>query len=101
MSDRGMGIRIFNSKESLQDIFEEFELSDDEGENSPDETAVVTSQLRHFVIQVRTSLTTPRMFVPDWVLHQEYISNPLLLDPSEASIDGFLKPPKVHGHKVG
>ncbi|KAG6878429.1 hypothetical protein C0993_007030 [Termitomyces sp. T159_Od127] len=76
MSDRGMGIRIFNSKESLQQIFEEFELSDDEGESSPGETAVVTSQLRHFVIQ-------------------EYIPNPLLLDPSEASIDGVPKPSEV------
>lgn len=61
MADRGMGIRLFNTKEALQQIFEEFELSDSEdedGSNSGDEdavtsrTAVVTSQLRHFVIQV-------------------------------------------------
>ena len=50
MSDRGMGIRLFNSKEALEKIFEDFEEdSDDETEN---DTNVVTSQLRHFVIQV-------------------------------------------------
>lgn len=55
MADRGMGIRLFNSKESLQTIFEEFE-GDSENEEDNDSTAVVTSQLRHFVIQVRTVL---------------------------------------------
>ena len=50
MADRGMGIRLFNSKEALEKIFEDFEEdSDDEIEN---DTNVVTSQLRHFVIQV-------------------------------------------------
>ncbi|KAF5355911.1 hypothetical protein D9756_003904 [Leucocoprinus leucothites] len=76
MADRGMGIRLFNTKEALQEIFEEFELSDsdnEEGSHSEDEasgvsrTAVVTSQLRHFVIQ-------------------EYILSPLLLDPHEIPI---------------
>ncbi|KAF8203106.1 tubulin-tyrosine ligase [Pholiota molesta] len=66
MADRGMGIRIFNNKEHLQDIFESFEEdSDEEGKEDEDGgTDVVTSQLRHFVIQ-------------------EYIMTPLLLDPSE------------------
>ncbi|KAF8912819.1 tubulin-tyrosine ligase [Gymnopilus junonius] len=67
MADRGMGIRIFHSKENLQQIFEEFEHSDSEdGSETQDvpDTSVVTSQLRHFVIQ-------------------EYIDTPLLLDPSE------------------
>ncbi|KAF5377502.1 hypothetical protein D9615_005265 [Tricholomella constricta] len=83
MSDRGMGIRLFNSKVSLQAIFEEFELSDseDDGDAQGDGgTAVVTSQLRHFVIQ-------------------EYISNPLLMDPSEVPIDGSPKPSELHGRK--
>ncbi|KAG5644743.1 hypothetical protein DXG03_007872 [Asterophora parasitica] len=85
MSDRGMGIRLFNSKDALQEIFEEFELSDseDEGEDDAEDdagTAVVTSQLRHFVIQ-------------------EYISNPLLLDPSEVPIDGSPKPAELKGRK--
>ncbi|KAG5654757.1 hypothetical protein H0H81_003765 [Sphagnurus paluster] len=82
MSDRGQGIRLFNSKESLEEIFEEFELSDDEDVSDNNSgTAVVTSQLRHFVIQ-------------------EYLSNPLLLDPSEIPIDKSSKPAELHGRKV-
>ena len=55
MADRGMGIRLFHTKEELVDIFESFEGdSDEEAEeaNGSRDTAVVTSQLRHFVIQV-------------------------------------------------
>ncbi|KAG6911843.1 hypothetical protein DXG01_000090 [Tephrocybe rancida] len=84
MSDRGMGIRLFNSKDSLQQIFEEFELSDDEEEEGAGDasgTAVVTSQLRHFVIQ-------------------EYLPNPLLLDPSEVPINGLSKPTELQGRKT-
>ncbi|KAG8700616.1 hypothetical protein FRC09_005843 [Ceratobasidium sp. 395] len=74
MADRGQGIRIFNSRESLYAIFESFEDDsedeDDVGSDAQternDKTAVVTSQLRHFVIQ-------------------EYLDSPLLVDPSEAS----------------
>ena len=51
MADRGMGIRLFDSKNSLQSIFEEFEENEDAEDE--DGTAVVTSQLRHFIIQVR------------------------------------------------
>ncbi|GLB36304.1 putative tubulin-tyrosine ligase family protein [Lyophyllum shimeji] len=82
MSDRGMGIRLFNSKESLQQIFEEFELSDSENEDTDTDlgTAVATSQLRHFVIQ-------------------EYIPNPLLLDPYEVPIDGSSRPSELRGYK--
>lgn len=57
MADRGMGIRLFNSKDQLQRIFEGFE-SDDDGEDGGNggtsNTAIVTSQLRHFVVQVKT-----------------------------------------------
>ncbi|KXN89879.1 putative tubulin--tyrosine ligase PBY1, partial [Leucoagaricus sp. SymC.cos] len=92
MTDRGMGIRLFNTKDALQQIFEEFELLDSEGEedeeDSRDEadgvckTAVVTSQLRYFVIQ-------------------EYILSPLLLDPREIPLDGVPRTPdlKLRGHK--
>jgi tubulin--tyrosine ligase len=56
MADRGMGIRLFHTKEDLQKIFESFEEdsdgSDDE-RNDGGATNVVTSQLRHFVIQVQ------------------------------------------------
>ncbi len=63
MADRGMGLRLFHTKEDLEAIFQEFEQdeSDAEDEDRCDEdgpdTAVVTSQLRHFVIQV--SVSTP------------------------------------------
>lgn len=52
MADRGMGIRLFNDKASLQRIFEQFEEESDADEAEED-TKVVTSQLRHFVIQVQ------------------------------------------------
>jgi len=51
MADRGMGIRLFDSKDGLQSIFEEFEESEDAEDE--DDTAVFASQLRHFVVQVR------------------------------------------------
>lgn len=59
MADRGMGIRLFHTKEQLESIFEEFE-DEDEDEKSEElmqdhdeaATGVATSQLRHFVIQV-------------------------------------------------
>lgn len=56
MADRGNGIRLFNSKEGLAQILEEFEGNDDEdgsgAEDEVKESLIVTSQLRHFVIQV-------------------------------------------------
>jgi len=86
MADRGNGIRMFNSKAALEKIFEEFEDadSDDDAENKSDgeedKTAVITSQLRHFVIQ-------------------EYLGNPLLIDPAEVSIDGSSRPDQPQGFK--
>ncbi|KAG1826124.1 tubulin-tyrosine ligase family-domain-containing protein [Suillus subaureus] len=79
MADRGMGIRLFNSKDSLYQIFEEFE---DEDEDQIDDTSVIMSQLRHFVIQ-------------------EYIPSPLLLDPNERSPSvSVLNPPEnLQGYK--
>lgn len=54
MADRGMGIRLFDSKKGLRSIFEEFEANEDvEDEDESSNTAVVVSQLRHFVVQVR------------------------------------------------
>lgn len=57
MADRGMGIRLFHTKEGLKQIFESFEEdsdgSDDDEQNDCSATNVVTSQLRHFVIQVQ------------------------------------------------
>ncbi|KAJ6166695.1 hypothetical protein N7470_002142 [Penicillium chermesinum] len=64
MSDRGQGIRLFNSEDQLREIFEEWEEdSDDEsGSEKPEDeeklevsaahdAGVVTSQLRHFLAQ--------------------------------------------------
>ncbi|KAI0068459.1 tubulin-tyrosine ligase [Artomyces pyxidatus] len=97
MADRGMGIRLFNSKESLQRIFEEFEENEEEVDDGVEDdeadvvdnaqgrggdTAIVVSQLRHFVIQ-------------------EYISAPLLLDPYQVPLDGRPSRPldELEGHK--
>ncbi len=69
MSDKGQGIRVFKTLDQLQAIFDSFEneepLTDDEAEDGQTEgitlsTGVITSQLRHFVVQ-------------------EYLTNPLLL----------------------
>ena len=62
MADRGMGIRLFNSKESLRRILDEFDdngLGEEEVDDGGDggrtaaanNTSVAISQLRHFVIQ--------------------------------------------------
>lgn len=74
MSDGGNGIRLFSSLEDLQSIFEEWDPpSDDEDEDEDettsqqrnttegDDTTLLTSQLRHFIVQ-------------------PYIDPPLLLD---------------------
>ncbi|KAG9753639.1 TTL-domain-containing protein, partial [Aureobasidium melanogenum] len=82
MSDRGQGIRLFNSEEDLTAIFEswEEESDDEEAEHSGDEDeqkvddeedegdGLITSQLRHFIAQ-------------------PYIHPPLLLPSPFASAD--------------
>ena len=55
MADRGMGLRLFHSKEDLEGIFQEFEQDESDGEQEEEsgpDTAVATSQLRHLVVQV-------------------------------------------------
>lgn len=81
MADRGMGIRLFSSKDGLREILESFE-ENEENEDDDDDTNVVASQLRNFVIQ-------------------EYIPDPLLIDPRVVPIDGsappeVLEPRKFH-----
>ncbi|KAJ3544933.1 hypothetical protein NMY22_g2616 [Coprinellus aureogranulatus] len=102
MADRGMGIRLFNSKEQLQEIFGDFE-SDDEDEDDENDTAargsstaVVTSQLRHFVVQVPRFLPATTRANPRC---QAYLPNPLLFDPHEVLLDGRLKEEPLTGHK--
>lgn len=59
LADKGNGIRLFSTRQQLEDILEEFEpLSDDEEEDEDatgynDGTRVDSSQLREWVIQVR------------------------------------------------
>ncbi|KAG8897853.1 hypothetical protein FRB99_007869 [Tulasnella sp. 403] len=77
MSDRGMGIRMFRTRDDLAAIFHSFDDPDSDEEQeenvSADETEgatrVATSQLRHFVIQ-------------------EYLPNPLLIDPARITPSG-------------
>lgn len=65
MADRGMGIRLFNSKDALQNIFNDFEDAEDDASDSDDVgTSVVTSQLRHFVVQVEHSNHVLRSGLP-------------------------------------
>ncbi|KAK9430521.1 tubulin-tyrosine ligase family-domain-containing protein [Lipomyces doorenjongii] len=74
MSDRGQGIRLFHTREELEEIFESYEENDDEDyeeENDDDDddavkpisesNGIVTSQVRFFLIQ-------------------KYIKNPLMLE---------------------
>lgn len=60
MADRGMGIRLFNNKQDLQEILESFENGNEDEQSDVegvgDETAVMISQLRHFVVQVKISI---------------------------------------------
>lgn len=54
MSDKGQGIRLFSTREELEEIFEEMEESsdeEDEDEDRDEDKGVAMSQLRHFVIQ--------------------------------------------------
>ena len=67
MADRGMGVRIFHTKDELERIFEDYEDSEDEdgngyggGDDNERNTGIATSQLRHFVIQVIDVLWTAK-----------------------------------------
>lgn len=73
LADKGNGIRLFSDQETLEEIFEEFEvLSDDEEEDDEEESGVSTydsdtrvnaSQLQEWVIQVRRA-ESPLQFHP-------------------------------------
>ncbi|KAG8219934.1 hypothetical protein J3R82DRAFT_933 [Butyriboletus roseoflavus] len=82
MADRGMGIRLFDSKDALHNIFQEFDRDPDEEGADETTTSVMTSQLRHFVLQ-------------------EYIFTPLLVDPNEVPLSTSARPScNLRGHKV-
>ncbi|KAF8527942.1 tubulin-tyrosine ligase [Hysterangium stoloniferum] len=79
MADGGNGIRLFNSRESLYAIFEEFDEESEAGSAS-DAPDIITSQLRHFVIQ-------------------EYLDNPLLVDPSQTALSPSTSPERLRPYK--
>lgn len=69
MSDRGQGIRLFQTIDNLQAIFDSFEGDESDEDDEPetadnvekaDNNGIITSQLRHFIVQ-------------------EYVANVLLL----------------------
>ncbi|GAA5851498.1 hypothetical protein JCM5353_001602 [Sporobolomyces roseus] len=88
LADKGNGIRLFSTRQALEDIFEEFEpVSEDEEEEEEDADEEVEEESRGtmgraalFGADTRVDSTQMR----EWVI-QEYISDPLLLDPSPNS----------------
>ncbi|SCV68708.1 BQ2448_829 [Microbotryum intermedium] len=78
LADKGVGIRLFSDRDQLEQIFQEFEpLSSDEEENEEeqdDDDAVAT---RAYGASTRVDSSQLR----EWVI-QRYVSNPLLLSPS-------------------
>ncbi|GJN91569.1 hypothetical protein Rhopal_004592-T1 [Rhodotorula paludigena] len=85
LADKGNGIRLFNSRETLEEIFQEFEPESDddeeeEEEDKEDETRPAASRAALFGADTRVDATQLR----EWVI-QEYVSSPLLLDPAPDS----------------
>lgn len=63
----GLDLKIFNTREDLQHILEEFEEREEEEEN--EDSGTVSSQKQHFIIQ-------------------RYVDDPLLLDGVEGCQPG-------------
>lgn len=64
MCDKGQGLRIFKTIEDLQEIFNSFDEDETDDENITNSNAIITSQLRYFIVQ-------------------QYLANPLLLKSME------------------
>ncbi|KAM0754721.1 TTL-domain-containing protein [Meredithblackwellia eburnea MCA 4105] len=73
MADKGQGIRLFNTREALERIFEEFEIDSDEEDDDEEASQSLTDDTRVNASQMR-----------EWVI-QEYVSSPLLLSSPTAS----------------
>ncbi|GAA6058550.1 hypothetical protein JCM10212_006989 [Sporobolomyces blumeae] len=87
LADKGNGIRLFSTRQALEDIFVEFEPeSDDEEEEDGDERereagpSGTQDRAALFGADTRVDATQMR----EWVI-QEYVSDPLLLDPTPGS----------------
>ncbi|CEQ42110.1 SPOSA6832_03885 [Sporobolomyces salmonicolor] len=90
LADKGNGIRLFSSREMLEEIFEEFEPEseddeeeeEEEEEESDDEKARAGANGRAAMFGADTRVDATQM--REWVI-QEYIASPLLLDPTPGS----------------
>lgn len=117
MADRGMGIKMFDSLEALQEILEEWEGDDDSDDDDSDgeagkgeeedsdegDNGVLLGQLRHFVIQVRRrrgalsrlpisdTNKLPLILLSCLLPTQEYISHPLLIAPTPSPTLSYRK----------
>ncbi|GAA5865512.1 hypothetical protein JCM8547_001272 [Rhodosporidiobolus lusitaniae] len=83
LADKGNGIRLFSTRERLEEIFQEFEPESDDEEDEVDEEeepAPGASRAALFSADTRVDSTQLR----EWVI-QEYLDTPLLLDPSPSS----------------
>ncbi|GAA5972336.1 hypothetical protein JCM11641_002414 [Rhodosporidiobolus odoratus] len=89
LADKGNGIRLFSTRERLEEIFEEFEPESDEEDDDEDKSneefdgegqTSTISRAAMFGAGTRVDATQLR----EWVI-QEYLAAPLLLDPSLSS----------------
>ncbi|KAI5477229.1 hypothetical protein MNV49_006602 [Pseudohyphozyma bogoriensis] len=82
LADKGQGIRLFNSREMLEEILEEFDIeSDDEEEEEEGSEDEDRTGVDAYGGGTRVSLSTMR----EWVI-MEYVSHPLLLSPTTSPI---------------
>ncbi|KZO93457.1 hypothetical protein CALVIDRAFT_539900 [Calocera viscosa TUFC12733] len=109
MADKGQGIRMFSSKQELEDIFEEFEEDSDHDEDVEDEdmepmneqsTKISTQQMRHFVIQVcallppdALRLTSRRNTCPSLSCSTHYRPTPVRLHRTSSTSARTASPP--------
>ncbi|GAA6015186.1 hypothetical protein JCM11491_000497 [Sporobolomyces phaffii] len=88
LADKGNGIRLFSTRQALEDIFVEFEPESDDDDEEDDEEEEEgegegrTDQGRAAMFGADTRVDSSQM--REWVI-QEYISEPLLLDPTPNS----------------
>ncbi|GAA5841998.1 hypothetical protein JCM3766R1_005718 [Sporobolomyces carnicolor] len=85
LADKGNGIRLFSTRQALEDIFQEFEPESDEDEDEDEDerdSDVNAPEGRAALFGVDTRVDSTQM--REWVI-QEYIADPLLLDPGPGS----------------
>ncbi|GAA5922596.1 uncharacterized protein JCM15063_003357 [Sporobolomyces koalae] len=91
LADKGNGIRLFSTRQALEDIFQEFEPEsddEDEEEEDDDEDAGSATPARAALFGADTRVDSTQM--REWVI-QEYIAEPLLLDPAPDSNENGTK----------